>query len=69
MKNIFRTKTFWYNLLSGISLFVMLPELRDLLGPDTLKYVVLVNAGINIILRYVTEDPVKPISQSFGGSA
>lgn len=64
-KSLFATRTFWFNVLSGLSLFFLLPELQGLLGPNTVKYVLLANAGINILLRYLTEEPVRPISQSF----
>lgn len=64
-KSIFASRTFWFNVLSGLSLFFLLPELQTLLGPNTLKYILLANAGVNIILRYVTEDPIRPISQTF----
>lgn len=64
-KSLFATRTFWFNVLSGLSLFFLLPDLQNLLGPNTVKYVLLANATVNIILRYLTEDPVKSISQSF----
>lgn len=65
MKSLFASKTFWYNALSALSLIFLLPEWQTLLGPDTIKYVLLANAVINIILRYVTDEPVKALSKTF----
>lgn len=58
MKSLFSSRTFIYNLLSGLSLFFLLPELQELVGPGYLKFVLLANATINIVLRYLTTQPV-----------
>lgn len=63
MKSIFLSKTFWYNLLSGLALFFALPEFTNLFGPDTLRYVLLAHAAVNILLRYVTVAPVSVSGQ------
>ena len=57
-KSLFASKTFWVNLISGAVLFLALPELSTVLGPDAIRYTTLVQAVLNIVLRLVTVEPV-----------
>lgn len=59
MKTIWESKTFWFNLLSGLSLFFALPEFVELVGPNGIRYVLLANGAINIVLRYFTTTELK----------
>lgn len=61
MKSLFATKTFWVNLISGA---VALLESQELLNviPDVYEAgLVVVVFGLNIVLRYITTQPVKPL--------
>ena len=64
MKSLFATRSFWYNALSALSLILVLPELQSMVGTTGLRYIVLVNAIINIVLRYVTTTPVKSLKMT-----
>ena len=57
-KSIFASKTFWANVVSGAALFMATPELPDMLGPNAMRYTVLAQAGLNILLRFITTQPV-----------
>jgi hypothetical protein len=59
MKSLFITKTFWYNVLSALGLILALPELTSLVGVNGLRYVVLLGAIINVLLRWMTTEPVR----------
>ena len=58
MKSIFRSRTFWFNLLGAVALIVSMPEVTGLLSPDAMKYAVGVGAVVNILLRFVTTQSV-----------
>ena len=58
MKSIFRSKLFWFNLLSGLALFFGLDELKAVAGEGALPYFSLAVATINIVLRYITSQAV-----------
>ena len=58
MKSIWSSRTFWFNVLSGVALFFALPELAALLPMDAIRYIVLAQAAINIVLRYITTQPI-----------
>lgn len=58
VKSIFKSKTFWFNTLAGLG--AILVEVSNILpdvGLDP-KWVLFSVAIINIILRYVTTQPV-----------
>lgn len=57
-KDWYRSKTIWLNIIAGVSAFLALPELQHVLGPDALRYVVLVQAGLNIFLRTITSQGI-----------
>lgn len=58
MKSIFSSKTFWFNLLSGLATLFALPQISALAGPENLKYLAAAVAAVNILLRYITTGPV-----------
>ena len=62
-KAIWQSKTFWFNLVTGLTIFLALPELTAVLPDGSLPYVGLGIAGLNIILRYVTTGPVSLTGQ------
>lgn len=47
-----QSKTLWFNVGSVLVLFLALPELQAVVGPAALKYFSLVQAGVNILLRF-----------------
>lgn len=51
------SKTFWFNALTAASALLVLPEFTSLLGANALRWIVLANAVINIILRRFTSAP------------
>ena len=58
MKPLFKSKTVWFNVLSGAVLFFGLDEFKAALGPNAVSYLPLAVAGINIALRYITSSAV-----------
>jgi hypothetical protein len=49
-----QSKTLWFNILTGLSLFFALPELLDVLPAESVRWLLLAQAGINILLRLLT---------------
>ena len=56
---LWKTKTFWFNILSAALLIAALPEFTALIPELWIKYVVFAQAAGNIVLRYVTTEPVR----------
>jgi len=56
---LWHTKTFWFNVISAALLIVALPEFAALIPELWIKYVVFTQAAGNIVLRYITTDPVR----------
>lgn len=50
-KSLFKSKTFWFNLLTGLAQFAQVIPLSP-------EWTVLIVAGINVGLRLVTDTPV-----------
>ena len=59
MKPIIESRTFWFNLITGVSVFLALPELQSLFGADALKYIVVVQSALNVVLRVMTSTAVR----------
>ena len=57
-KSLFASRTFWVNVLTAGSAFLAMGELQDSLGPNALRYVILVQAAINVIMRLVSTGTV-----------
>lgn len=55
MKPIWKSKTFWFNLLAAGAAIAQGQPLHEVVPPELLAAVV---AGINIALRLITEEPV-----------
>ena len=55
---MFQSKVFWINVITGLSLFLALPELQDVVPESALRYLLLAQAGLNIILRRITSEAV-----------
>lgn len=58
MKSLFHSRTFWLNVLTGLTVLLAMPELTAILGPNALKYVVLIQSAANVILRVLTSQAV-----------
>lgn len=58
MKSIFASKTFWTNLVAGVVALLEGQQVIDLFSAETLPYVAAFVFGLNIVLRYITTQPV-----------
>ena len=58
-RSIWQTKTVWFNVISAALLIVALPEFAALIPELWIKYVVFAQAAGNIVLRYITTEPVR----------
>jgi hypothetical protein len=60
-KRITRSKTFWVNLFAGIGSIITVITNSELLAekPEVAAYGATALAVINLVLRFVTKDPVK----------
>lgn len=59
MKPWYQSKTVWYSVLAGLTLFFALPELQALLGPLGVKIVALLGATVNILLRVTSDSDIR----------
>lgn len=50
-KPFWQSKTVWFNVLTGLTLFFALPELQAVLPEGAVQYALLAQAAINIVLR------------------
>lgn len=48
------SKMVWLNVLTGLSMFLALPELLAVVGENAVAYFLLTQAAINIVLRLTT---------------
>ena len=58
-RSIWQTKTLWFNVISAALLIAALPEFAALIPELWIKYVVFTQAAGNIVLRYITTEPVR----------
>jgi hypothetical protein len=60
-KRLFRSKTFWVNLIAGIGSTVAMITNSELLAekPEIAAYGATALAVVNLILRFMTKEPVK----------
>jgi hypothetical protein len=63
LKPIYQSKTLWFNIASAAALILALPEFTAVIPAEYVKFAVLVQAGVNIILRIWTTQGV-----TFGGN-
>jgi len=57
-KSIWTSKTFWVNVISGMVMFLQGQEVITLIPPKYVPYEAAAVFGLNIILRYITTQPV-----------
>lgn len=59
MKSIFKSKTFWWNIISALVAIFALPEFISIIPSAYLPVIGLVSAIGNLILRMITTQGVK----------
>lgn len=59
MKSILASKTFWFNLLTGLAGAVEASGLVDVVPTEWQGPILIGMAGVNIVLRALTYQPVK----------
>lgn len=57
VKSVFASKTLWVNVISGLALLFASEELKAI-APNAVEYFSLAVVALNIVLRYVTVQPV-----------
>jgi hypothetical protein len=59
-KSVFASKTIWLNVitLAVMILGVLMADQSGIIKPEWLGYIGLTNAILNVLLRFVTEQPV-----------
>lgn len=57
-KPFLTSRTVWVNVITAIVAFVALPEFQQVVGPDAIRYVVVIQAALNVVLRVITTQPV-----------
>ena len=53
-----RSKTIWFNLITGTLAILALPEIVELVPAEWLSKLAIVNAVGNLILRFITNKPL-----------
>ena len=61
MKSLFATKTFWVNVISGVVAFLEGQQFIDIVPDQHEPEIAAVVFALNIVLRYITTQPVKPL--------
>lgn len=61
MKSIFQSKTFYVNLISGLVMFLEGQQVIDIIPAGWTPYVAAGVFALNIVLRYLTVQPVAPL--------
>lgn len=61
VKPVVQSKTIWFNVATIVAAVLAMPQLQELLGANADQILVSVAAVINILLRYLTVQPIKPI--------
>ena len=56
VKPFYFSKTFWANILMGLSMLLVAPEVQALLGEHALRIVAAAGAADNIALRLISSD-------------
>lgn len=51
---VLHNRTFWVNLITATSMFIALPELANILPESSVRYLLLVQAALNIALRFTS---------------
>lgn len=57
MKPFWKSRTFWFNALSGIAALALTASEQQLFGVSGSTYAMVI-AFVNVALRFVTSDPV-----------
>lgn len=58
VKSFWTSKTFWFNALTLIVFVFTLPEVAAIVPENWWKYILAGNAVINVILRFLTSQPI-----------
>lgn len=58
MKSIWQSRTFWFNALTVASVLVVAITDNELLSSGWGKWLLVLQAGLNVVLRLMTKEPV-----------
>lgn len=58
MKFALKSRTFWVNLVTLVTVLLALPELQAFLGENALEIIVVVQSVLNIVLRFLGGAPL-----------
>jgi hypothetical protein len=59
MKKFYESKTLWFNVITVLLAVLALPELVSLIPEDSMPYIALANGIGNMILRFLTTQPIE----------